>query len=153
MATPYGTFKSNWKHQVSIRSVKMLDIGYLFAAASIVGYISARILSKIFKFDKKKYKKDKDGKVLPKYKAKLGMEILVEMAIVGITVYASRQIIQLLPFPMDGWKGLNPPAGFVGFRHKQLREWQNPYPIVFFIIFFQDSLKAKISYFTEINKF
>ncbi len=153
MANPYGTFKSNWQHEVSIRSVKMLDIGYLFAAASVVGYISARILSKIFKFDKNKYKKDKDGKVLPKYKAKLGLEILVEMAIIGITVYASRQITQLLPFPMDGWKGWNPPEGFVGFRHKKLREWENPYPIAFFIIFFQDNLRAKISYFTEINKF
>jgi hypothetical protein len=81
----------------------MLDVGYLFAAASAVGYIVARILSRIFKFDKNKYKKDKNGKVLQKYKAKLGMEILVEMAIIGMTVYASRQIVQMLPFPMDGW--------------------------------------------------
>ena len=38
-------------------------------------------------------------------------------------------------------------------RSKKLREWENPYPIAFFIIFFQDNLRAKISYFTEINKF
>lgn len=44
MASPYGEFESNWKHEVSIRSIKMLDIAYLFACASIVGYISARIL-------------------------------------------------------------------------------------------------------------
>ena len=29
----------------------------------------------------------------------------------------------------------------------------NPYPIAFFIILFQDSLKQKIAYFTELNKF
>jgi hypothetical protein len=59
----------------------------------------------------------------------------------------------LYPFLFDGNKGWNPPQGFVGFRHKKLREWENPYPIAFFIILFQDSLKAKIAYFTELTKF
>jgi hypothetical protein len=147
MANPYGTFKGNLNHSISIRGVKMLDIGYLFAASSVVGYISARILSRIFKFDKNKYEQTAKGK------AKLGMEILIEMAIIGIVIYASRQIIQALPFPLDGWKGWSPPDGFTGFRHKKLREWENPYPIAFFILFFQDNLKAKIAYFTEINNF
>ena len=55
MANPYGTFESNWKHDISIRGIKMIDIGYLFAAASIGGYIASRSLSHIFKFDKKHY--------------------------------------------------------------------------------------------------
>jgi len=146
MALPYGDFKSNWKHEVSIRSIKMIDIGYLFASASIVGYIIARILSNLFKFDKNNYEKNTKGKI------KLATEIILEMALIGIIIYASRQIIQALPFPLDGNKGWNPPAGFVGFRHKKLREWKNPYPIAFFIILFQDSLKAKIAYFTELTK-
>jgi len=36
-----------------IRSIKMINIGYLFATASVIGYIVARTLSNIFKFDKK----------------------------------------------------------------------------------------------------
>ena len=147
MANPYGTFQSNWKHEVSIRSIKMLDIGYLFFTSSVIGYISARLLSHFFRFDKSKYEKNIKGKI------KLGLEIMIEMAIIGVVIYASRQIIQALPFPFDGHKGWNPPDGFVGFRHKKLREWENPYPIAFFIILFQDSLKAKIAYFTELNKF
>ncbi len=147
MAQPYGDFKSNWKHEVSIRSIKMLDIGYLFAAASVVGYIVARTLSNIFKFDKNNYEKNTKGKI------KLATEIILEMALIGIIIYASRQIIQALPFPLDGNKGWNAPQGFVGFRHKKLREWENPYPIAFFIILFQESLKAKIAYLTELTKF
>ena len=147
MAHPYGDFKSNWKHEVSIRSIKMIDIGYLFATASVIGYIVARTLSNIFKFDKNNYEKNTKGKI------KLATEIILEMALIGIIIYASRQIIQALPFPFDGNKGWNPPQGFVGFRHKKLREWENPYPIAFFIILFQDSLKAKIAYFTELTKF
>ena len=58
----------------------------------------------------------------------------------------------MLPFPLDENKGWVPPSGFVGFRHKKLRKLENPYSIAFFIILFQDSLKAKISYFTELTK-
>jgi hypothetical protein len=145
MASPYGIFKSNWKHEVSIRSIKILDVGYLFATSSVIGYIVARTLSNIFKFNKKNYEINAHGKTI------LAVEILLEMALIGMLVYASRQIIQALPFSLDGNKGWNAPEGFVGFRHKKLREWENPYPIAFFIILFQDSLKAKISYFTEIT--
>jgi hypothetical protein len=147
MANPYGTFTSNWKHEISIRTIKIVDIGYLFAAASVIGYISARILAHTFKFDKSRYEKNAKGKF------KLAFEIIFEMSLIGMVVYASRQVIQALPYPLDGNKGWNPPEGFVGFRHKKLREWENPYPIAFFIILMQDSLKAKIAYFTELNNF
>lgn len=147
MANPYGTYESNWKHEVSIRTIKMIDIGYLFITASVVGYISARILSHIFKFDKTKYEKNTKGKI------KLALEILIEMGIIGIVIYVSRQFIQALPFAFDGYKGWNPPIGFLGFKHKKLSEYTNPYPIAFFIILFQDSLRQKIAYFTELNKF
>lgn len=122
----------------------MLDIGYLFACASIVGYISSRILTRIFTFDKTSYDLSSYGKI------KLGMEIICEIAIIGVVIYISRQFVQALPFPFDGSKGWGYPKGFSGYRHKKLREWENPYPIAFFILFYQDSLKAKITYFTEI---
>ena len=125
----------------------MVDIGYLFAMSSILGYIVARILSGIFKFNKTNYEKNTKGKF------KLFVEIFLEMALIGIIIYACRQIIQALPFPLDGNKGWNSPQGFVGFRHKKLREWENPFPIAFFIILFQDALKSKIAYITELTKF
>ena len=145
MASAYGTFEYNWKHDVSIRSIKMVDIGYLFAAASIVGYIVARFLSRLFPFDEKNYSDDLIGI------AKLIVEIILEMALIGICIYASRQLVQALPFPFDGWKGFGYPEGFTGFKHKKLREWENPYPIAFFIVFYQDALKAKIVHLTKLT--
>jgi hypothetical protein len=139
-------------HDLSIRGLKVVDIAYLFATSSIIGYIIARILSRIFIFDENNYK-DKDGNVTFKGKAKLGLEIICEMAIIGVCIYAARQIVQILPFPLDGWKGINTPDGFSGYQHSKLREWQNPYPIAFFIILFQEHLKSKIAYFTQINNF
>ncbi len=135
------------KHELSIRGLKLVDIGYLFMVSSVIGYIFARLLSKIFKFDKSKYKNTK------KDKFKLLIDILVEIAIIGIIIYVARQFVQAAPFPFDGWKGIDSPPDFKGYNHKALREYSNPYPIAFFIILFQDNLKAKIIYFTELMKF
>jgi hypothetical protein len=137
----------NLTHDLSIRGLKLIDIGYLFTASSIVGYASARLLAHTFPFKKEKYKKTKQGKI------KLALEILLEMAIIGVVFYLARQIIQALPFPFDGWKGINAPSSFKGYNHKSLKEYGNPFPIAFFIVLYQDNLRAKISYFTELNNF
>jgi len=49
----------------------MIDIGYLFATASIIGYIVARTLSNVFKFDKNNYEKNTKGNI------KLATEIIL----------------------------------------------------------------------------
>jgi hypothetical protein len=131
-------------HEISIRGLKLVDIGYLFMVSSVIGYIFARLLSKIFKFDKSKYKNTQ------KDKFKLFIDILVEIAIIGIIIYVARQFVQAAPFPFDGWMGFDSPSDFKGYKHTALKEYSNPYPIAFFIILFQDSLKAKIVYFTEL---
>lgn len=143
----YGDIKTNWKHQLSFTTVKMIDIAYLFILASIVGYIISRILSRSFKFDPKNYPKNAHGK------RKLAIEIVLEIGLIGIAIYLSRQLVQLAPFPFEGSKLWNPPKNWVGYRHKSLREWENPFPIAFFIILYQDSLKAKIIYFTQLTGF
>ena len=123
------------KHDLSIRGLKLVDIAYIFVASSIVGYISARLLARIFKFDKSKYEKTTEGKI------KLAFEILLEIAIIGVIFYLARQIIQALPFPFDGWKGIDSPSSFKGYNHKSLKEYSNPFPIAFFIMLFQNNLR------------
>ena len=139
----YGQYESNWCHEFSIRAIKMLDIGSLFIFAGVLGYFIGVGLSKFFKYDESNYENNFKGK------SKLIMEILLELGIIGIIIYAARQIIQAIPFPFDGWRGLCSPKGFNGYIHRKLREWENPYPIAFFIILFQDSLKSKISLLTK----
>ena len=45
----YGQYNSNWCHELSIRAIKMLDIGSLFIFAGVLGYIIAIGLKKLFK--------------------------------------------------------------------------------------------------------
>jgi hypothetical protein len=75
------------------------------------------------------------------------------MGLIGVIAYLARQVVQMVPFPGEGWKGISPPSGFAGYVHKNVREYGNPYPILFFILFFQNQFRNKILYFTEINKF
>ncbi len=142
---------SNLIHDLSIRSLKMIDIAFIFVVASVIGYTIARILARIFVFDKDSYTKDEKGEVVLKCKLKLGMQILFEMGLIGVILYLSRQILQMIPFPFDGWKGINPPSGFTGYVHTKLREYGNPMPIAFFILLFQNQFRNKVLYFTEIN--
>jgi hypothetical protein len=143
----YGTFIPNITNELSIRTLKMFDIGCLFMYASFFGFIVARILARLIPFNRNNYSHTLSSRI------KLGIEILLEMALIGILIYATRQIIQAIPFPFEGWMGLNPPEGFIGYKHKKLREWQNPYPVAFFIILFQDGLRAKVNLFVELNNF
>jgi hypothetical protein len=144
---------TNILHEISIRSLKMVDIAFLFILSSFIGYIVARIFSRVFVFKKESYIKNEKGEVILKCKIKLGMQILLEMGLIGVILYLSRQIMQMVPFPGDGWKGISPPSGFAGYVHKNVREYGNPYPILFFIFIFQDQFRNKVLYFTEINKF
>ena len=66
------TKPNNFIHELSIRGLKVVDIAYLFGASSIIGYIIARILSKIF----------------------------------------------ILPFLLDGWKGVETPEDLVDINIK-----------------------------------
>lgn len=142
----YGNYDSNWCHELSIRGIKMLDIACLFILAGVIGYLIAIGLSNIFIYNESDYENTPTGII------KLSIDILLEIGLIGILIYFARQIVQAVPFPFDGWKGFCCPPGFKGYIHHKLREWENPYPIAFFIILFQNSLKSKIALLTRYLK-
>ena len=143
----------NLKHEISIRGMKMLDIGYMFVIGSIVGIIFGKIFSNFIYFDitdikgnQKKYPNTTFGKL------RLGAEIMLEVAMYGIALYIIRQFVQVVPWPFDGWKGLNPPPGFKGYDHYRNSESKNPWSLGFFFFIYQNSLKSKIDYLFNMFK-
>ena len=143
----------NLKHEISIRGMKMLDIGYMFVIGSIVGIIFGKIFSKFMYFDitdikgnKKKYPNTTFGKL------RLAGEIMLEVAMYGIVLYIIRQFVQGVSWPFDGWKGWNPPVGFKGYDHYRNSESKNPWSLGFFFFIYQNSLKTKISYLFNMFK-
>ena len=142
--------QGNFLFELSIRGMKMLDIGVLFAIGSAIGYIFGQLLSKLFKFDNTK-QTDRDKYCnTAKGRARLITRIILEISFMGIIMYIARQFIQLLKWPFDGYMGINPPSGFKGYDHDKVPESTNPFPIMFFIIYYNTSLKNKIAYLNEL---
>ncbi len=145
--------KFNFAHEFSIRGMKMLDIGVMFVIGSFVGIIFGKMFSKLVRFDSKdvvgnakKYPNTITGRL------KIVGEIMLEIIMYGIVLYIIRQFVQAVPWPFDGWKGLNPPLGFQGYSHKRNSESKNPWSLSFFFFIYQNSLKNKIGYFFNMVK-
>ena len=143
-----NSFFSNITFELSIRGMKMLTIGIYFAVASVVGYILGNLLSKQFVFDKTNTEDTYKYPNTNKGKTELTLYILFHLAITGIFAYIARQFIQLIPFPFDGWRGINPPRGFEGFELKKVAEAKSPYPIMYFMMYCNISLRNKIDHLT-----
>ena len=139
---------SNIPFELSIRLMKMLTIGVYFAFAGVVGYIFAQLLSKQFAFDNTQTKYTDEYPNTNKGKIELTANILFQLSITGIVAYIARQFIQIIPWPFDGFKGINSPKGFKGFYRAKVAESNSPYPIMFFIMFYNTSLKNKIEHLT-----
>ena len=143
---------SNIQFELSIRSMKTLNIATMFTISSFIGFIFGQLLSKMFVFDNKKdsdrlkYSKTGAGK------RKLVGQILLEISITGIIMYFARQFLQIVPWPFDGFMGINPPSSFKGYDHDKVAESKNAFPLGFFIMFYNDSLKNKVAYLTELLK-
>ena len=143
---------SNIPFELSIRGMKIIDIGVMFTISSIIGYIFGQLLSKMFVFDNNKESDRKKYSNTGAGKRKLIGQILLEISITGIIMYLARQFIQVVPWPFDGFMGINPPKSFKGYDHNLLAESRNPFPLGFFIMYYNDSLKNKVAYFTELMR-
>lgn len=121
-------FKKPMKEEVTIRSIKILDIAYIFSFYAAAGFFLSILLERIFP----KYTKDKYDKMSS---AKLLIEICLQFAAIGIIVYIVKNLFELVPFPFDG---------IYGYEHLKVKEVSNAMPLIYTILYFQDSLKDKL---------
>lgn len=120
--------------EIVIRSIKMVDIAYLtIIYLSLSIFISIIIDTIIGDFDKRKADK--------KSTTRLILEIFLNVSIIGICAYIIRNVIELIPFPLDG---------VYGFEHKKVKELGGGTIFAFAIFLYQHNLRAKIDY--VINK-
>ncbi len=113
--------------------VKLLDIGLTTTYFFVIGLVAAKVFDAIYG----KFKRD-DYKKMNKFV--LFLDIVFHMFLVGITAYALRNIIGLIPFPLEG---------VAGFEHKRLKELSGGTALSLILLFFQDNLRDKITYFAD----
>ena len=113
--------------------IKMLDIGLVAIYFFVVGIVVARLfdyaLSKV---------QPKNYKDIPLFQ--LFLEIIVQLFALGILAYIVRNIIKLIPFPLDG---------VAGFNHRELKELEGGEVMSLVLIVFSKNLQDKILYFIE----
>lgn len=125
LAAPY-----NWKHDVLMRSIKIIDIGYITVIYFLLGfYISVYVDHKLGEFDEQAAKN--------KSTLRLTVECMVHIYLIGVLVYVMRNVVEKIPFPLDGYKG---------FVHLKVKEVTNATVFVFIFLIFQYHLRKKLDY-------
>ena len=113
--------------------VKLFDIGFVTFLFFIFGLLFAKGFDLLYgKFDKDKYKKES--------KWMLFLEIVIHVFAIGVVAYILRNVIELIPFPLEG---------VAGFRHSMLKELEGGHILTVVLILFQKNLEEKVRYFGE----
>jgi hypothetical protein len=115
--------------------IKIIDIGYITCIYFSVAYISAKYLDKLFN--------KMLGKIDPKKKYSkmhIIIDILIQTAITGIISYIGKNLIQIIPFPLNQYHG---------FDHMRVKEVNSGALLTSFLVMFQTNLQNKIMYLRQ----
>jgi hypothetical protein len=117
------------KKEAVIRSIKMLDIGILTILYFTLGYIVSWLTNKIY------YNFDPNTAPM---KFLLFLEVCGQLFVIGILVYILRNLINLIPFPLEG---------IYGYQHSKVRElYSGGIAIAFGVFYAQENIKEKLNY-------
>jgi hypothetical protein len=119
---------NNKKQDYILRTIKIVDIAYIFSFYALSGFFCSLFINKIFPI----YKKEKYAKYS---KGKLIAEICLQFATIGVMVYLVKNVFQLIPFPFDG---------IYGYKHSKVKEIESALPLIYTLLYFQDHLKDKL---------
>jgi hypothetical protein len=117
----------------SFLAVKLVDIGLTTTYFFVTGLVFAKLFDLFYgKFNAEDYKQKNIGIVF--------LEILFHLFLIGVVAYGLRNLVGLVPYPLDG---------VAGFEHKRLKELSGGTALSMIMLFFQRNLRDKIEYFAE----
>jgi hypothetical protein len=112
-------------------AVKLSDIGLTTVYFFVCGILMAKAFDSL-------YGKFKEDEYDEKSSLVIFFDIVSHLFLIGVVAYVLRNLVQLIPFPLDG---------VAGFNHKRLKELEGGYALSLVLVLFQKNLMSKISYF------
>lgn len=119
-----------YQKEIIVRGIKILDIGYITAIYFTLGLVCATIVDNYLgKFDEKKEKR--------KTLLRSTVELLLHLWLIGIVTYLVRNIIPMIPFPLEG---------IYGFQHIRVKEVSSASMFSVAFLLFQKYYQAQVKY-------
>lgn len=131
--------KNYFRDELEMRTIKIIDIGYITILYFILGIMFSLIFDKIFgKWDKKRDEK--------KSLTLIGIELILIIWVYGSIVYIVRNFVEIIPSPLSYVKFSNPKKKFFHHKVKELSS-----ATVFTLVFFSrsDYFTKKFGYFYQ----
>jgi hypothetical protein len=99
-----------------------------------LGYIFSWLINKIY------YNFDSNAKPI---KFLVFLEVCCQIFVIGILVYIIRNIVGLIPFPLEG---------IYGYQHFRLRElYSGGVALTFGVFYAQENIKEKLNYIFNVS--
>jgi hypothetical protein len=116
--------------EIRIRSIKILDIGFITAIYLTLGIVLAKLCDRVLgEFDEEKEDKKPLWLVLT--------ELFFYLWFIGVVIYVVRNVVPLIPFPFHGVHG---------YDHFRVKELINAVVFVIMFMNFQTYYQKKIKY-------
>jgi hypothetical protein len=123
-----------YKKEFIVRGIKIIDIGYITAVYFTLGIIMATLSDKYFGvFNEKEEKKKPIGQSV--------IELLLYLWLFGVIIYIVRNVIPLIPFPLNG---------IYGFDHLKVKEVTSAGMFTIAFLLFQKHYQAKLKYIVSV---
>jgi len=121
---------------ILMRSIKIVDIGYITILYVTLSLVCAMAVDKVMG--------DFDEKIESKKPLwRLTLEFILIIWLYGVLIYVVRNLIELVPFPLDGYHG---------FSHKKVKELGSAMVFTFTFVLFSKHLKAKLDFYYKFLK-
>jgi hypothetical protein len=120
-------------YSLAFLTAKLLDIGlvtvYYFLAAFTLSWLVDRWMGS---FDEEKARKRPMVYII--------LEVLFQFFLLGVLTYVTRNIVERIPFPLEG---------FGGFRNHRLKELHEAGVFVIVFLFYQEHLALNLKHLAE----
>ena len=126
--------KQTFENDLLMRGIKLLDIGYINVLYVLLAVVFAKLTDYMMgQFD--------SAEELKKHKPRLTLEFILAVWIYGIAIYIARNLVGLIPFPLDGYQG---------FDHHRVKEIGSATAFTFTYVLFSNYIKSKMLFYYDI---